>query len=114
MQKRSSVPGHFLVSFTTHATFEREKSYSSPAELAQSDRQLLPLNVLSTSNDGNILIQIRNPACKAEVIGYAGSDEKVQFMKELGTDVAFNYKTPSTSEVLSKARLTCMFLPFQC
>jgi hypothetical protein len=27
------------------------------------------------------------------VIGSAGSDEKVQFMKEIGADVAFNYKT---------------------
>jgi NADPH-dependent curcumin reductase CurA len=28
-----------------------------------------------------------------KVIGSAGSDEKVQFMKEIGADVAFNYKT---------------------
>jgi NADPH-dependent curcumin reductase CurA len=27
------------------------------------------------------------------VIGSAGSDEKVQFLKDIGTDVAFNYKT---------------------
>jgi NADPH:quinone reductase-like Zn-dependent oxidoreductase len=28
-----------------------------------------------------------------KVIGSAGSDEKVQFMKDIGADVAFNYKT---------------------
>jgi NADPH-dependent curcumin reductase CurA len=28
-----------------------------------------------------------------KVIGSAGSDEKVQFMKEIGVDVAFNYRT---------------------
>ncbi|KAF8811023.1 NAD(P)-binding protein [Phlegmacium glaucopus] len=37
-----------------------------------------------------------------KVIGSAGSDEKVQFMKEIGADVAFNYKTTSTTEVLEK------------
>lgn len=37
-----------------------------------------------------------------KVIGSAGSDEKVAFMKEIGADVAFNYKTTSTDEVLDK------------
>lgn len=37
-----------------------------------------------------------------KVIGSAGSEEKVQFMKEIGADVAFNYKTTSTKEVLEK------------
>ncbi|KAF8996520.1 alcohol dehydrogenase [Cyathus striatus] len=37
-----------------------------------------------------------------KVIGSAGSDEKVQFMKEIGADVAFNYKTTNVKEVLQK------------
>ncbi|KAF8811021.1 NAD(P)-binding protein [Phlegmacium glaucopus] len=37
-----------------------------------------------------------------KVIGSAGSDVKVQFMKEIGADVAFNYKSTSTTEVLEK------------
>ena len=37
-----------------------------------------------------------------KVIGSAGSDEKVEFMKEIGADVAFNYKTTSTDEILEK------------
>lgn len=37
-----------------------------------------------------------------KVIASAGTDEKVAFMKELGADVAFNYKTTKTSEVLQK------------
>lgn len=36
-----------------------------------------------------------------KVITSAGS-EKVAFMKEIGADVAFNYKTTSTGEVLEK------------
>ena len=37
-----------------------------------------------------------------KVIASAGSDEKVAFMKECGADVAFNYKTTSTKEVLDE------------
>ncbi|KAF8192152.1 hypothetical protein BJ912DRAFT_849069 [Pholiota molesta] len=37
-----------------------------------------------------------------KVIASAGSDEKVQFMKEVGADVAFNYKTTKVTEVLEK------------
>jgi D-arabinose 1-dehydrogenase-like Zn-dependent alcohol dehydrogenase len=41
-----------------------------------------------------------------KVIGSAGSDEKVQFMKEIGADVAFNYKTQCTCSVSP--------LPYHC
>ena len=37
-----------------------------------------------------------------KVIASAGSEEKVRFMKEIGADVAFNYKTTSTNEILEK------------
>ena len=37
-----------------------------------------------------------------KIISSAGSDEKVKFLKEIGADVAFNYKTTSTSEILEK------------
>ncbi|KAH7926493.1 NAD(P)-binding protein [Leucogyrophana mollusca] len=37
-----------------------------------------------------------------KVIASAGSDEKVQFLKEIGADVAFNYKTTKTLEILKK------------
>jgi NADPH-dependent curcumin reductase CurA len=37
-----------------------------------------------------------------KVIASAGSDEKVQFMREIGADVAFNYKTTDTREVLAR------------
>ncbi|KAJ6587620.1 hypothetical protein DFH09DRAFT_1427840, partial [Mycena vulgaris] len=36
------------------------------------------------------------------VIASAGSDEKVAFIKEVGADVAFNYKTTNISEVLAR------------
>ncbi|KAF8625916.1 hypothetical protein AX17_006642 [Amanita inopinata Kibby_2008] len=37
-----------------------------------------------------------------KVIASAGSDEKVAFMKEIGADVAFNYKTTDTRAILAK------------
>lgn len=37
-----------------------------------------------------------------KVIASAGSDEKVKFMREIGVDVPFNYKTTDTSEILEK------------
>ena len=37
-----------------------------------------------------------------KVIASAGSDEKVAYVSSLGADVAFNYKTTSTNEVLEK------------
>ena len=36
------------------------------------------------------------------VIASAGSDEKVAYMKSIGADVAFNYKTTKTADVLKK------------
>ncbi|KAJ7478372.1 hypothetical protein FB451DRAFT_1131650 [Mycena latifolia] len=37
-----------------------------------------------------------------KVIASAGSEDKVKFMKEIGADVAFNYKTTDTREVLAR------------
>ncbi|KAF9464077.1 alcohol dehydrogenase [Collybia nuda] len=37
-----------------------------------------------------------------KVIASAGSPEKVKFMKDIGVDVAFNYKTENTAEILAK------------
>ena len=37
-----------------------------------------------------------------KVIASAGSDEKVEFVRSIGADVVFNYKTTSTREVLAK------------
>lgn len=50
---------------------------------------------------GSFVIQLAK-ADGLKVIASAGSDEKVAFMKEIGADVAFNYKTTSISEVLAK------------
>ena len=56
-----------------------------------------------------LVIQIAK-AQGLKVIGSAGSEEKVQFMKDIGADVAFNYKTTSTAEVLEKEGPIDMFV----
>ncbi|KIY68271.1 NAD-P-binding protein [Cylindrobasidium torrendii FP15055 ss-10] len=50
---------------------------------------------------GSVLIQLAK-IDGLRVIASAGSDEKVAFMKELGADVAFNYKTTNIDEFLHK------------
>ncbi|KAJ4474964.1 hypothetical protein J3R30DRAFT_3505583 [Lentinula aciculospora] len=50
---------------------------------------------------GSLVIQLAKQD-GLKVITSAGSDEKVQFCKDVGADVAFNYKTASTLDVLRK------------
>lgn len=37
-----------------------------------------------------------------KVIASAGSEDKVDFVRSLGADIAFNYKTSSTKEILER------------
>ncbi|KAE9405440.1 NAD(P)-binding protein [Gymnopus androsaceus JB14] len=50
---------------------------------------------------GSMVIQLAKEE-GLKVIASAGSDEKVQFCKDVGADVAFNYKTVSTEDILKK------------
>ncbi|PPQ71633.1 hypothetical protein CVT26_010594 [Gymnopilus dilepis] len=50
---------------------------------------------------GSLVIQLAKRQ-GLRVIGSAGSDEKVEFMKDIGADVCFNYKTTCTRDVLLK------------
>ncbi|KAJ7657319.1 hypothetical protein DFH06DRAFT_1197963 [Mycena polygramma] len=50
---------------------------------------------------GSMVIQLAKEA-GLKVIASAGSEDKVAFMKSLGADVAFNYKTTDTRAVLEK------------
>jgi len=50
---------------------------------------------------GATVVQLAK-ALGLKVIASAGSDEKVAFIKSIGADVAFNYKTTNTIDVLQK------------
>lgn len=59
---------------------------------------------------GSLVIQLAKKA-ELKVIASAGSKEKVEFMRRLGADIAFNYKTESTAEILKKEGPIDMFVP---
>ena len=46
---------------------------------------------------------ISPPFQSCTAIGYAGTDAKVAWLKEIGFDFAYNYKTCNLSETLSQA-----------
>jgi len=50
---------------------------------------------------GSFVVQLAK-ASGLKVIASAGSDEKVEWVKSLGADVAFNYKTQDMNEILAK------------
>ena len=50
---------------------------------------------------GSVVVQLAKRD-GMKVIASSGSDEKVQFARECGADVSFNYKTQSTEEILQK------------
>ncbi|CAK5276477.1 unnamed protein product [Mycena citricolor] len=50
---------------------------------------------------GSVVVQLAKHD-GLRVIASAGSDEKVEFLRSLGADVAFNYKTTDTREVLKQ------------
>lgn len=78
------------------------KQFLSPAVPALLDRtccNLLFDNILDALS--RFVIQLAKLE-GLKVIASAGSDDKVKFMKNLGADVAFNYKTTKMEEVLAK------------
>ena len=66
--------------------------------------------ILLTERKQRIVIQLAK-LDGLKVIASAGSEEKVKFIKEIGADVAFNYKTTSTNEILAKEGPINMSVP---
>lgn len=64
-----------------------------------------PSTILCFVHDHDVLLSLVIQLAKHDglkVIASAGSEDKVAFMKKIGADVVFNYKTSKTSEVLAK------------
>ncbi|KAI5478560.1 zinc-binding alcohol dehydrogenase domain-containing protein [Pseudohyphozyma bogoriensis] len=57
---------------------------------------------------GQIVVQLAKRE-GLKVIGSAGSDDKVAFLKELGADIAFNYKKENTLEILKRNPIDIYF-----
>ncbi|KAF5348451.1 hypothetical protein D9756_009557 [Leucocoprinus leucothites] len=78
-----------------------QTAYSGWKEFAHPKKDDIAFVTTGGGPVGSLVIQL----AKAEglkVISSAGSDDKVAFMKEIGADVAFNYKTTNMREVLAK------------
>ena len=59
---------------------------------------------------GSLVIQLAKMD-GLKVIGSAGSEGKLRFMKECGADVVFNYKTTKAADVLVKEDPIDMCVP---
>lgn len=62
----------------------------------------LPLNLHPEHSRGDSMVIQLAKRDGLKVIASAGSEEKVKFMKVIGADVTFNYKTTDTREVLAQ------------
>ncbi|KAH7925054.1 alcohol dehydrogenase [Leucogyrophana mollusca] len=78
-----------------------QTAYSAWKKFAQAKRGEIVFVTTGAGAVGSQVIQLAKRD-GLRVIASAGSEDKVQFMKELGADVAFNYKTTNTLEVLQK------------
>jgi NADPH-dependent curcumin reductase CurA len=87
--------------FVGAAGMPGQTAYCGWKEYAEAKKGEVAFITTGAGAVGSLVIQLAKRD-GLKVIASAGSDEKVAFMKELGADVAFNYKTTKTSEVLEK------------
>ncbi|KAG8213901.1 hypothetical protein J3R82DRAFT_10646 [Butyriboletus roseoflavus] len=87
--------------FVGAAGMPGQTAYCAWKEYAQAKKGEVAFVTAGAGAVGSLVIQLAKRD-GLKVIASAGSDEKVAFMKEIGADVAFNYKTTKTSEVLKK------------
>jgi NADPH-dependent curcumin reductase CurA len=85
------------------ASQKRTKLSTFPLARARLARKyhLTPYMCTSLTPPGSVVAQLAK-AKGLKVIASAGSDDKVEFMKSIGVDVAFNYKKESIADVLGK------------
>lgn len=89
---------------------KQERRYSSRLVLVPSARKLIGVRASSDTDEACILIinqrRLVIQLAKRDglkVIASAGTDDKVKWLKEIGTDVAFNYKTSNLRDILKEA-----------
>ncbi|KAF9222038.1 NAD(P)-binding protein [Gyrodon lividus] len=87
--------------FVGAAGMPGQTAYCGWKEYAQAKKGDVAFITSGAGAVGSLVIQLAKRD-GLKVVASAGSDEKVAFMKEIGADVAFNYKTTKMSEVLEK------------
>ncbi|KAF8558790.1 alcohol dehydrogenase [Imleria badia] len=87
--------------FVGAAGMPGQTAYCAWKEYAQAKKGEVAFITAGAGAVGSLVVQLAKRD-GLKVIASAGSDDKVAFMKEIGADVVFNYKTTKTSEVLAK------------
>ncbi|KAJ6486322.1 hypothetical protein DFH09DRAFT_1004193 [Mycena vulgaris] len=98
IEKHPKLP---LTVYAGSAGMAGKTAYMAWKELAKAKKGETAFVTTGAGPVGSMVIQLAKRD-GLRVIASAGSDEKVAFMKEVGADVAFNYKTTNISEVLAR------------
>ncbi|KAJ6528264.1 hypothetical protein DFH09DRAFT_161430 [Mycena vulgaris] len=98
IEKHPKLP---LTAYAGSAGMAGKTAYMAWKELAKAKKGETAFVTTGAGPVGSMVIQLAKRD-GLRVIASAGSDEKVAFMKEVGADVAFNYKTTNISEVLAR------------
>jgi hypothetical protein len=78
-------------------------AYAGLKKIAEPKKGEVALVSAAAGAVGQVVGQLLKHVYGCYVIGSAGSDEKVQLLKDLGYDYAFNYKTHSKQNALKEA-----------
>ncbi|GJE91334.1 NADP-dependent oxidoreductase [Phanerochaete sordida] len=78
-----------------------QTAYSAWKEYAKVQKGDVVFVTAASGPVGSFVVRLAK-ADGLKVIASAGSDEKCEFVKSLGADVVFNYKTTKTADVLAK------------
>ncbi|KAJ6587561.1 hypothetical protein DFH09DRAFT_1141355 [Mycena vulgaris] len=98
IEKHPKLP---LTVYAGSAGMAGKTAYMAWKELAKAKKGETAFVTTGAGPVGSMVIQLAKRD-GLRVIASAGSDEKVAFMKEVGADVAFNYKATNISEVLAR------------
>ncbi|KAI0035811.1 alcohol dehydrogenase [Vararia minispora EC-137] len=76
-------------------------AYTSWKEYARPRKGQTAFVTSAAGGVGSVIVQLAKMD-GMKVIASSGSDEKAEFVKELGADISFNYRTTSTEEILQR------------
>ncbi|KAJ7493036.1 hypothetical protein B0H11DRAFT_2172184 [Mycena galericulata] len=98
LEKNSSLP---WTVYTGAAGLPGKTAYMGWKEYSHAKKGETAFVTAGAGPVGSMVIQLAKRD-GLKVIASAGSDEKVEFLRSIGADVAFNYKTTDTREVLAR------------
>ncbi|KIY51560.1 alcohol dehydrogenase [Fistulina hepatica ATCC 64428] len=101
MQLLVKEPGLSWAKYLGSAGMVGKTAYKGWREFSKAKKAKTVFVTSGAGAVGSLVIQLAKRD-GTKVIASAGSDAKVEYMKSLGADVAFNYKTESTKAILER------------